>query len=413
MKKRKNFAHFSKEERDVIYKMNSEKKTFRAIGVYLGRGEVAGGSIFLEVKRNRHRFDNVWDSLSWQERSKYAQEAADRRRGKRRKSSKLESNDELRGKVISLVRDEYAGPRDVSYRINELKCGWSISHTTIYRYINKERPDLKKHLRRRGKPCKNRLVPRRYKGKSKRNGIVDRNISERTSVVTQRIQSGHFEGDAVVSGKNGSTCALLTIKELLSLHVWMFKVPDLKAETALAALRGFFSLLPPHLRRTVTMDNGVEFTLIKMLEDLFPGLLTYKCDPYCAYQRGAIENSNGEIRWFFPKGTDFARVPIKEIWRVQDLINNRRRESLDGKSPTQVFSQLQKAPPPKIHLVDSKQIQTCSGQAIEVVSGIELPNKPDLLLGNKFERLVTLHSPQNSSLYALSPGIKDYSFFYS
>ena len=65
----------------------------------------------------------------------------------------------------------------------------------------------------------------------------------------------------------------------------------------------------------------------------------YFADPYSPWQRGLNENTNGLIRKFYPKGTDFSKISEREILKVQDLLNNRPRDLLGFKTPKQVFEE--------------------------------------------------------------------------
>jgi IS30 family transposase len=99
------------------------------------------------------------------------------------------------------------------------------------------------------------------------------------------------------------------------------------------------------MRRTLTVDNGPENKGLHQLEQIYPGFNVYYCDPYCAMQRGSVEQSNGEFRWYYPKGTDFKNVSPQEIWEVQDKLNRRCMDCLDGKTADEVFQHALKNPP--------------------------------------------------------------------
>ena len=89
-------------------------------------------------------------------------------------------------------------------------------------------------------------------------------------------------------------------------------------------------------RRSITFDNGTEFARCHRLERHL-GLGLYFADPGCPYQRGTNENTNGLIRQFFPKGTDFRNVTHHEVREVENLLNNRPRECLGYRTPSEVF----------------------------------------------------------------------------
>jgi IS30 family transposase len=95
--------------------------------------------------------------------------------------------------------------------------------------------------------------------------------------------------------------------------------------------------LPAKLRRSVTFDNGSEFTEHRRLTDTL-NLVIYFAEPYKAWQRGANENANGLLRQYFPKGTDFKRVSPREVARVEQLLNQRPRRRLKYQTPLEVIA---------------------------------------------------------------------------
>ena len=103
-----------------------------------------------------------------------------------------------------------------------------------------------------------------------------------------------------------------------------------------AACRGLKDL-PEKLRRTMTLDNGKEFAEYQRLTDRL-GMEVYFARPYASWQRGLNENTNGLLRQFFPKGTDFARFSRRQVARVESLLNERPRKRLGYQTPNQVFA---------------------------------------------------------------------------
>ena len=97
-----------------------------------------------------------------------------------------------------------------------------------------------------------------------------------------------------------------------------------------------FNRLPKAFRQTLTVDNGKEFSKFKELEK-GTGLTVYFADPYAAWQRGTNENTNGILRFYFPKGIDFQNISIKELENVVRKINNRPRKCLNYQTPHEVF----------------------------------------------------------------------------
>lgn len=334
------YEQLTRAERDLIYTMRSSGGKIREIGRALRR---SASTISRELGgRNRHLFPVVERRMTALEKSAYAQAKAVSRRKIPRKNKKLSCDAELRQEVVRLLDLEEASPRDISFRIADKFPGKSLSYTTVYNFTKYERPDLRAKHRLRGKSRRQRLTPRR--SKVKEGALAKRNINQRPEVIARRLEYGHYESDTIHSLRNGSGFAILSLRELKSRMRWYFLLGDLKAETTLAILQGFFRLLPAHMRRSLTVDNGGEFAILPKLEQTFPGMQIYYCDPYCAWQRGASENCNGEFRWYFPKGTDFKNIPLQNIWATQDKINRRHMVVLGGRSAQNVFQQALKGP---------------------------------------------------------------------
>jgi IS30 family transposase len=336
----KKYSHFNFEERTLAYEMRACGKSLRDICERLGRPVTAAGSLSREFARNRPRSPKVTTrrgdldvrAASPLALALIADEYAKRRRALPRKRCKLASDLELKEFVELALKDD-ASPRDVRWRVRNHFGDKSISVSTIYAFTKGDK-GLIGHLRQKGKARQQRLAPRK---KPKNYSVTRRRISERSAVVNERQEYGHFEADTSVSPRGGSKYAILSIRERLSRHRWFSRLPDLCASSALAVLRGFFSQIPPSLRGTLTVDNGTENAELHQLEGVFEGFQVYYCDPYSAWQRGSVENANGEFRWYFPKGTDFKDVSPVQIQWVQDKLNRRCMDCLGGQSAAKVY----------------------------------------------------------------------------
>jgi IS30 family transposase len=154
-------------------------------------------------------------------------------------------------------------------------------------------------------------------------------------VINHRRRYGDWEGDTIV-GK-GRRSALLTLVERKSGYVRLARVDDMKSPTTIRAARRRMKDLPPSLRRSLTLDNGKEFarhaTLTKRL-----GLEIYFAEPGAPWQRGTNENTNGLVRQFFSKGTDFTQVSHHEVACVETLINERPRRRLGYRTPSEILA---------------------------------------------------------------------------
>lgn len=179
-----------------------------------------------------------------------------------------------------------------------------VSHETVYRWIFRDATVGGQLYRCLCRAHRRRRKQRRY---GSLRGLIPHRVSiaERPAVVDKRTRFGDWEGDTVY-GRRTRFC-LLTQIERKSRYLIATKIPDRRARSVALHKIAQFSPLPRHGRRTLTLDNGKEFVAFKQVEHA-TGLRVYFADPYCAWQRGANENTNGLLRRYFPKGTDFSRV---------------------------------------------------------------------------------------------------------
>ena len=131
---------------------------------------------------------------------------------------------------------------------------------------------------------------------------------------------------------------MLTEVERKSRYLLASKIPDRRAQSVADAKISQFHRLPKPWRRTLTLDNGREFAAFKQVERA-TGLSVFFADPYSAWQRGSNENTNGLLRRYFPKGTDFSTVSNTELAKVVRAINNRPRKCLGYRTPAEVVRQ--------------------------------------------------------------------------
>ena len=122
----------------------------------------------------------------------------------------------------------------------------------------------------------------------------------------------------------------------------MVKVRSKNADHVHGKIKQRMKELDEERCRSITFDNGTEFARCHRLEKHL-GMVLYFADPGCPYQRGTNENTNGLIRQYFPKGTDFRDISHSEVRQVEKLLNNRPRACLGFRTPGEVF--FEKIPP--------------------------------------------------------------------
>jgi IS30 family transposase len=199
-----------------------------------------------------------------------------------------------------------------------------LSRQTIYTWIHMRRPRWQKLLRRGGRPPEKR---------GKLTDVV--RIDGRPEVINRRRRYGDWEGDTLV-GK-GRRSALVSLVERKSGYVRIGRVDSMKSDVTMRVVKSRMKDLPPTLRRSMTFDNGKEFAEHHQLTRRLK-LDVYFADPYASWQRGTNENTNGLLRQYFPKGTDFTRINHGDLTRVEQSVNERPRRRLDYRTPAEILN---------------------------------------------------------------------------
>src|SRR5262245_46619374 len=160
-------------------------------------------------------------------------------------------------------------------------------------------------------------------------------IEGRPRVVDSRRRFGDWEGDTIVG--RGHRGGLVSLVERKSGYTLLARADDRRATTVRRATQQQFAALPPHLRRTLTFDNGKEFAEHEALAAA-TGMHIYFAKPYCAWQRGTNENTNGLVRQYLPKGTDLMAYSHHEVAAIQSSLNDRPRKRLGYLTPREVLT---------------------------------------------------------------------------
>ncbi len=276
--------------------------TQKEIADQLGRSP---STISRELKRNSDRRGY---------RPAQAQRLSSSRRVEAYKAIKL--TDEVKTWIIDLIRQELSPQQVVDYLLRHKKL--SLHHETIYQLIYSDKANggnLYQHLRIASKPYR-----KRYGSYDRRGKIKNRvDIDDRPAVVDRRNRIGDWEGDTIM-GK-GRKSALLTLVERKTLYTLIVRLTgkraDLLAEAAVVNMKGIAEKV-----KTITFDSGLEFA---EHEQIAAGLQAdiYFAHPYASWERGINENTNGLMRQYFPKGTDFNQVSDEQVRFVMGRLNNR------------------------------------------------------------------------------------------
>ena len=178
-----------------------------------------------------------------------------------------------------------------------------------------------------------------------RSGGVDRRgqIPEMVSIhvrppeIEDRLMPGHWEGDLIKGKANASSVG--TLVERTSGYLMLVKMNDATATSALEGFSAALNSMPLEMRKSMTYDQGREMARHAEITQR-TGVAIYFCDPHSPWQRGSCENTNGLLRQMMPKGTDLSVHDQQALDAMADLLNNRPRETLDWRTPAQVFREL-------------------------------------------------------------------------
>lgn len=316
-------THLNINERCCIYNLLKNGFSIREIAKVIQRSP---STVSREINRNKQSVNHIYYPVAAEKKYK-------ERRNKchRKKIDNIETKKYIEEKIYLRWSPEQI------YNRKSDKSDISIPSTaTIYRMIHDKRLSKIKmvQLRRKGK------FKRPAETRGKFNVSSSRAIKKRPKEIYRRKELGHWEGDTVESGRNdhkrkSSTC-FVTLVERKSRFYIAIKVPNRKEEHVTPAIIKALSLFPKELVKTITFDRGKEFAGYEKIEKEL-GCNTYFCDPYCAWQKGTNENTNGLLREFYPKGMDLAEVDEDELTYNLSLLNNRPRKCNKYLTPIEVL----------------------------------------------------------------------------
>jgi transposase, IS30 family len=308
----------TEEERDSIALLKNQGFSVREIGRRLNREH---STILREIKRNR--FGEYYVSI-------HAQNLANERKSTAGKRTPLKNK-----KTYSYVVDKLGqgwSPEQISGRL-ELEQGKRIlCHETIYQFVYSKDAKEQKFWE---------YLPRKQKHRKKQHGRSSQkvHIPNRVSIhlrpdsINQREEIGHWEGDTV-EGK-GHKDGIHTEVERVSRFLLAMKIPAITSLETSKVQLSMFGTLPKQARKSTTLDNGKENHLHTVLNII--GMKTYFADPYSSWQRGTNENTNGLLRRYLPKKTEFNSLTQEELDDIVWEINNRPKKVLNYKTPTEIL----------------------------------------------------------------------------
>jgi IS30 family transposase len=318
-------------EREEIALGRAGGESIRAIARRLGRSP---STVSRELRRNADRRDGGYRATT--------AHALAYERASRPKPAKLAVNVALRERVQDDLLRRYS-PEQIAGRLRrqfpDQPEMW-VSTETIYQSLYvQSRGALRRELTRCLRTGRSLRQPGRHAGQRKSRIVRDMvNISQRPPEADDRAVPGHWEGDLLIGKRNAT--AIGTLVERATGFAMLVPLPDgYRPEHVAPALAAKIQTLPEALRRSLTWDQGPEMRDWKQVQ-IDANIDVYFCDPHAPWQRGSNENTNGLLRQYFPKGTDFATVTEADLDTVADELNDRPRKRLGFAKPTEQIAEL-------------------------------------------------------------------------
>jgi IS30 family transposase len=328
-----------------------ESVRYRRLGLH-EREEIsrylAQGRSFREIARvlSRHvrtisREVNRAGMTRYTYRAARSERRAVRNAGKRKRGKyKLRGNQRLWEYICGKLKLRWS-PEQIAHSLKkEYPDGQAmrISPEAIYTYVYVlPRGELKKRLLSMLRRERKRRHKRGTEGTISRELEDMLSIEERPAEVADRIVPGHWEGD-ILTGRNRQS-ALGSLVERTTRFVILVLLRNKTAQEVRKAFAREMKSLPAQLRRSLTYDQGREMAEHKLFTRE-TSIQVYFAHPASPWERGTNENTNGLIRQFFPKGTDFNKVSRREIKKVQDMLHGRPRKTLNWDKPCEAYQQV-------------------------------------------------------------------------
>ena len=317
------YTQFTREDRIRLVVLLNEDYLQKDISRLIGKSE---SSISREINRNKGS-DGVY-------RMNYANKQAKKRQSNRNKERlKIEYNVDLKRYITDKITTENWSPEQIAGELKkENNKKTVICHETIYQWIYTYHKELKKHLR-----CKKGKYRRKRGAKAKemrREALKKKRIVTRPVSIDNREEIGHFEGDSIIGSDKKH--AITTHVDRKSGYLLAEKVNSRNAKDTRNGIIKRMRTLPKYKRKTETFDNGVEFSDYEIIEKRL-GMDIYFAYPYHSWERGTNENTNGLLREYFPKKTNFILVTQRQVQKAVKKLNHRPRKRLGYLTPHEVF----------------------------------------------------------------------------
>ena len=323
----KKHRRLSLKERVIIQTLLKENKSKSYIAIRLGRSRsTIGREVNKWIQSKKDNYDA--ELAHWCAKEDYLN---------KRNLDKISTYKALKFFVYKGLLSNWT-PEQISGRLKELYPNnpiMSISHEAIYRHIyTRPQASLNKKLIKLLVRKKTRRRPHKKRRGGGSKIINQVSIDNRPEHIELRNEVGHWEGDLVI-GKNHKS-AIGTIVERKTRFTLIIKLESKKAEEIANQFSKILNKLNPIYKKSMTYDNGIEMAKHQKITEK-TGMKIYFAHPYSSWQRGTNENTNGLIRRYLPKGTNFNEIDIKKLMNIQEKLNNRPRKIIGYKTPKEMM----------------------------------------------------------------------------
>ena len=343
----KGYKHLTAHDRNKMAKMRKEGATMRQIGAAL---HVSAATVCRELKRGTYTYLNA----DYIEVTEYIPERSQKRYEANLEAKgpglKIGNHRDYAEKLEELIVDYDYSPSAALHEIENHpeiygELGVRVCRQTLYSYVEKR---IFARLTNKDLPFKGSRQKKKTKHiRRMKSAAKGDSIEKRPEEVNTRQEPGHWEMDLVVSCRGGHKC-LMALTERVTRQEIMRLIPDKSAASVVRAMNTLerkYGKMFPEVFKTITVDNGTEFSDCEGMEtSVFKagGQRTkmYYCHPYCSSERGSNEKQNQMIRRKFPKGTNFDKVSPKEVRVVEDWLNRYPRKILGWYSSADLFNQI-------------------------------------------------------------------------
>lgn len=314
--RRKTYSHINKTERQEIAILLKKSYSQRDIAKVLERN-VSSISREIKYRKTKGKYDP----------EKAHHKARVKRQNSKYQGMKVIDDPALRDYVETKLQEDWS-PEEISGRIKEIDQNLKyISANGIYKFVSSVYgARFLRHLAYKGKSRKSKSAASVIK-------LENRTfIDQRPKIVEKRRRFGDWEGDFIVSGKNGSG-VLLVLHERKARYTLIRKITKVSIENVHEFL---YRMTDGVLMNTLTLDNDIVFRKHEEMSRII-GVPVYFCHPYHSWEKGGVENTNKLIRRYVPKGSDISKLSDEYVQEIETKLNTRPRKCIQFKMPLEVM----------------------------------------------------------------------------